>query len=266
MIKEAIARVGLRMLLPSLDGSGSQLDRLMAKAVRLQFGQQSDEDFRMQLEDFYSRTNCQSLIEDLRFPELRTALDRPHAYKVGVVRLASDPQRGGGLARVNPWRRRFGLLQHLHIRCDVLILRQGEQVPPHGHHRVVSGFYLLEGRVACRHYDRVREVGEHLLIRESLDLIHEEGGFTTNSESHHNIHWLQGIAPASYLFRVTVTETRSPTFGNYQIANERVYVDPTGPVNEEGLIRARYVSESVARSLVLCLQSATTSIGTAHST
>src|SRR5439155_16763172 len=134
--------------------------------------------------------------------------------------------------------------------CDVLILRQGEQVPPHGHHRVVSGFYLLEGRVACRHYDRVREAKGLLVVREALDAVLESGGHTTNSEFHHNIHWLLGLAPASYLFRFTVTGVPVRRFSLPERDGERIYVDPTAAPDPDGLIPAPYISIQAARKVL----------------
>ena len=115
----------------------------------------------------------------------------------------------------------------------------------------MSGFYLLDGEVACRHYDRVREEHNCLLVRCALDTIHQPGGYSTNSEYHHNIHWLQGIAQTSYLFRVTVTHTPTQAFGRSMGANERIYVDPTDQAGNDGLIRARYVSEEAAKKLRL---------------
>jgi hypothetical protein len=137
------------------------------------------------------------------------------------------------------------------VRSDVLILRRGETVPPHGHCRVVSGFYLLAGRVAARHYDRVREVGDKLLVRKVLDADLEPGGFTTNSEFFHNIHWLQGLADRSYLFRVTVTDTPVTAFGSSPGTHSRLYVDPTGEPDESDLITASYVQEEVAKRLFI---------------
>jgi hypothetical protein len=238
-------------MLPQFDSSSSRFDRLLGQAVRLQLGQMSDEEFRKALDEFFRGSNSRAVEDEICFERLRPILNRPDGYKAGVERLVGDDAAGRGRSRFNLWARRFGLLQHMHVRSDALILREGATIPPHGHCRVVSGFYLLEGRVACRHYDRVREESGSLLVRKALDLVHEPGGYSTNSEQHHNIHWLQGIAPVSYLFRVTVTETPTAAFGTADTTNERIYVDPTGPSGEDGLIRASYVSEERAKSLRL---------------
>src|SRR5207247_725562 len=111
----------------------------------------------------------------------------------------------------------------------------------------VSGFYVLGGRVAIRHFDRVQEQGPLVWVRKVLDAELDPGEFATNSEFYHNIHWLYGLAPVSFLFRVTVTGTPTPTFGSAgDAANERIYLDPSGPPNAEGLIAAPYIDHAAA--------------------
>src|SRR6516162_6401299 len=164
-LKRVVSKLLLRRMLARFDASDATLDRLLGHAVRLQLGTLGDEDFRLALKAFYDEADAPHLAAEVRFGELRCRLERPKGYKAAVTRLAGDGPARGLRSRLSPWHRRFGLLQHLAVRCDVLILREGEQVPPHGHHRVVSGFYLLEGCVACRHYDRVRESDGRLLVR-----------------------------------------------------------------------------------------------------
>jgi hypothetical protein len=215
----------------------------------LQQGGISDEEFRRALDEFFSQSDPHRLAHELRFDELRTALDRPNGYKIGIAGLVSDQSSSEYANRLSPWRRRFGLLRHLHVKCDILILRRDAQIPPHGHNRVVSGFYLLGGEVACRHYDRIREANGGLIVRQVLNAVHQPGGFTTNSEFFHNIHWLRGIAPASYLFRVTAAHTPTPVFSKVTSTRERIYVDPTSEPNMDGLIQAHFVTEDVAMTL-----------------
>ena len=154
-----------------------------------------------------------------------------------------------GWAATPLWRRRFAFLRQVGVRLDVLVLREGAQIPPHGHYGVVSGFCVLEGEVAFRHYDRVKESGESVYIRKCIDMIARPGEFATNSEYYQNIHWLCGVAPISYLFRVTVVGTQAKTFGSRQEKSERVYVDPTGSEDASGLVLAPYITHDQAASL-----------------
>ena len=247
-MKRFLARTLLRWQLPRLLGDPHPFNRLLGQAVRLQFGRVSDEEFRDELDRFYAQLDRPALMESLGFGALAERLNRPGGYKVEILGLRDDTS-GQTARKRGPWARRFALLRHLGVRSDVLILRNGEQIPPHGHYRVVSGFYLLDGEVAVRHYDRVREVGDRVQVRKALDTVLRAGGYTTNSEYRHNIHWLYGLAPVSYLFRMTVLGTPTATFGGPGRLGERVYVDPTGAPDADGLITAAYVSAGEAEKV-----------------
>src|SRR5262249_48164150 len=183
------------------------------------------------------------------FPTKADHLNGPNGIKMEILNLRVDASASAYRNVLQIWARRFALLQHLGIRSDVLILRKGEQIPPHGHYRVVSGFYLLEGEVGIRHYDRVRELGQSCLVRKVLDNVLTPGGFTTNSEFYHNIHWVYRLADVSYLFRITVRGTQTKTFGGQESASERVYLDPTGAPDENGLIAAPYITDQAAKNI-----------------
>lgn len=242
MLKRFLARHGARWILSRLLGDADPFHRLLGNAVRLQLGRIGDEEFRERLQQFYTTFDRKEWMHRVDSESLKERLARGGSYKAQISRLAGETPR-----RFSPWSRRFALLHHLGIRADVLCLRQDEQIPPHGHHRVVSGFYVLEGTVAARNFDRVREDGDRLFVRKTLDRVLNEGDCTTNSEFHQNIHWLLGMAPASYLFRVTVTGVPSATFSDDRHGGERVYIDPRGQPDAAGIINARYVSEIEAK-------------------
>jgi hypothetical protein len=247
-MKNLAARWALRWSLPRFTHDPDGFHRLLGEAVRLQLGRITDDQFRELFDDYYRTVDRQALMNCLEFEAKAKVLNRPGGYKLPVTRWGNDAaaDRPG---RFSIWDRRFGLLGRLGIRSDVLILRNGEQIPPHGHHRVVSGFYVLDGEVAVRHFDRVSPVPSGVRVRKVLDTVIGPGGYTTNSERHHNIHWLAGRAPTSYLFRVTVAGVPGRSFGEQVGTSERVYIDPTEPPDEAGLIVAPFVDEAAAKNL-----------------
>lgn len=249
-LKTRLARLSLRCTAPSLLADSDPFNVLLGRAIQLQLGMLAEETFRGQLDHFYQTLDRQHLAQQIDLEAKIAKLDGPKGYKVGISNLRDEstpsPWRPG-LRLV--WRRRMGLLNRIGVRSDILILRKGEDVPPHGHYRVVSGFYVLQGEVAIRHYDRVREEGDSVMVRPAVARILGPGGYTTNSEYHHNIHWLRGIADRSYLFRVTVSGTPVKTFGGHDQGHERVYIDPTGKADDNGLILAPYIDEKRAKEL-----------------
>lgn len=247
MMKRRLAKIALRLRLRRFLRDPESFHRLLGQAIQLQCGLLGEDPFRERLHAFFAALDRTAWKELAGFDALKKKLDCAGGYKTGIVRFGPEPGPLG--RRFTVWGRRFGMLGRLGVRSDVLILRQGEQIPPHGHHRVVSGFYVLDGRVAARNFDRVTETGDGVLVRKVLDTVLGPGGHTTNSEFHHNIHWLLGLAPVSYLFRITVTDVATATFGKAQDGHERVYVDPHGHADAAGLIAARYVSEAEARQV-----------------
>jgi hypothetical protein len=233
-----------------LSKEASSLYRLLAESISLQRGRIKAEEFRSRLDDFYAERNSNHLANEVELERKRPQLDRPNAYKVDVMSLASDQQ-----SRRKPWPmsliwgRRFGILRHLRVRCDVLTLNQGAQVPPHGHRGVVSGFYVLEGAVGIRHYDIVGPADDGVIVRRRLNIVAEPGGFGTNSDTHHNVHWLCGIAPRSYLFRISLTGVPSELPSEAEEGTDRLYLDPTAANDESRDAFAPFITSKEAKEL-----------------
>lgn len=247
MLKKRAADLLIRSRLQRMLRDPHPFNRLWGRAALLQFGKISDEDFRRDLDEFYSHLDVERCKRDIDFAGKVDRLSRSNGYKTDVLGLDGDSSSDGHRRWFDLWGRRFRLLRHLGVRSDVLVLRAGGQVPPHGHSQVVSGFFVLQGEVGIRHYDRVQEFPDHVLLRKVIDTSMGPGGYTTNSEYHHNIHWLFGLAPASYLFRFTVTDVPVRRFNSTAHSNTRDYVDPTIAPDASGLIPAPYITESEAK-------------------
>jgi hypothetical protein len=250
MLKQQAVRLVIRLLVPRLLRDPNPFNRLLGQATLVQYGRIPEEKLREELDTFYAGMDAQAAARDIDLSGKAERLNRPGGYKTDILGLTGDASGARSPGRFDLWARRFRLLRHLGIRSDVLIVRAGEQIPPHGHSRVVSGFYVMEGKVAIRHYDRVEELPEHVLLRKVIDTELGPGGYTTNSEYHHNIHWLRGIAPASYLFRFTVTGVPVRPFSASGGENSRIYVDPTVAPEASGLIRAPFISDQEAKKVV----------------
>jgi hypothetical protein len=249
MFKPQVVRLLVRLQLPRLLHHANPFNRLLGRAALLQFGRITDETFREELDAFYAQMDAGACKRDIDLAGKAERLQRPGGYKTDILGLEGDSSGAPSPGRFDLWARRFRLLRHLGIRSDVLIVRAGQQIPPHGHARVVSGFYVMEGKVAIRHYDRVQEFPEHVLLRKVIDTELGPGGYTTNSEYHHNIHWLLGMAPVSYLFRFTVTDVPVRPFSASDREGSRIYVDPTVPPDESGLIRAPFITDQDAKKV-----------------
>ena len=224
--------------------------RMLWSAVQLSRNQISPEEFRLELDRFYSSVDAKSLERNVGFEAIKKQLQQPGGYKNRISRFGSH-EPGRWASRFSPWERRFGLLARLGINSDVLLLRKGDSVPPHGHRGVVSGFLVMEGQVRIRHFDCIEQRQAGLVVRPTIDTVLCCGQFTTNSEYHDDIHWLQGIAEESFLFRTNVIGLSQTRWKEVTASSERRYVDPTQEAGADGRVFAPFVTAQHARSLLM---------------
>ena len=52
---------------------------------------------------------------------------------------------------------------------QIFALKKGRSVVPHGHNNMATAFLILKGQFHGRHYDRVEDEDEHMIIRPTID-------------------------------------------------------------------------------------------------
>ncbi|MBS0266849.1 MAG: hypothetical protein JSS02_33285 [Planctomycetes bacterium] len=117
---------------------------------------------------------------------------------------------------------------------QIFALQKGRSVVPHGHNNMATAFLILKGSFRGRHFDRIQDEDEHLLIKPTIDRTFKVGECSTVSDFKDNIHWFVALEDAAFIFNIHVTginpDNAEPT--------GRVYVDPNGEKLKDGLIRA----------------------------
>jgi len=242
-LKRSIARLVAPMLLRQLQSDADPLHQMLHDALRLQCGQQAEEDFRLALAAYYQSLDLEKHCHEIEYDRHRRLLIDHKGYKSRIISTRTQHKRS------RLWSRRFSILDHMGIHLDIMLLNQGEQVPPHAHTSVVSGFYILEGTVGLRHYNRLNELNRAFTLTKTIDREANSGDFATNSEFHDDVHWLYGIAERSFLYRVHAIHTPNQRLQQPAPLTERIYVDPTGEVNSKGEIIAPFINESDAHAL-----------------
>src|SRR6185369_2439827 len=58
-----------------------------------------------------------------------------------------------------------GLHTELSFGKQIFALKKGRSVVPHGHNNMATAFLILKGDLRGRHYDRVQDETDHILIR-----------------------------------------------------------------------------------------------------
>lgn len=130
-------------------------------------------------------------------------------------------------------------------RPKLFALAPGRAILPHAHRHIVSVFIVLEGRVFARHYDRVRDEADAVVIRPSSAGELGAGAVAAISETRDNVHWFTALEPAT-LFNFSVS--LPPLARTQPGAPGRVYLDPGGAPEREGVIRAPRTSLAQLRA------------------
>jgi hypothetical protein len=120
---------------------------------------------------------------------------------------------------------------------QVFALAKDRSVVPHGHNNMATAFLILKGTFRGRHYDRLEDDGQHIIIQPTVDRSFGEGEHSTVSDFKDNVHWFTATSERAFIFNIHVMGV-DPAKKN----TGRVYLDPNGEKLADGRIRARRVS------------------------
>lgn len=128
---------------------------------------------------------------------------------------------------------------------QIFAMKKGRSVVPHGHNNMATAFLVLKGDLRGRHYDRVEDGKEDILIRPTIDKIFKPGDHSSISDYKDNIHWFKAETEPAFIFNIHVMDvTPSSTR-----PTGRVYVDPQGEKIAGNLIRAKRLGYQEAHKL-----------------
>ena len=128
---------------------------------------------------------------------------------------------------------------------QIFALKKGRSVVPHGHNNMATAFLILKGDLRGRHYDRVRDEAEHMIIRPTVDRKFGPGECSTVSDYTDNVHWFQAITEPAFIFNLHVMDLNPAS----KLTTGRVYIDPMGEPLAGGLARARLIDFKEANQL-----------------
>ncbi|HEV8058529.1 MAG TPA: hypothetical protein VGP68_01570 [Gemmataceae bacterium] len=185
----------------------------------------TDLEFQAKMEELYRKVNLPELLKLVQFDRLEKAAKFPDK---GAQSLGFDLSKVDGL----PKRVVFGK--------QIFAMKQGRSVVPHGHDNMCTGFIILKGEFAGKHYDRIEDNEDHYLIRPTIDRKFKPGECSTISDHKDNVHWFKADSPTGFIFNIHVMG-----YGPNNPKNSgRIYVDPEGPKAAGGLIVAKKMTSS----------------------
>lgn len=184
-----------------------------------------DTDFQAKLEGLYRRVDLPELLRFVQLDHLRQTVKYPER---GAASLGIDLTK----VEVLPQRLIFGK--------QIFAMRQGRSVVPHGHDNMCTGFIILQGKFAGKHFDRVEDHADHYLIKPTIDRSFAPGECSTISDHKDNVHWFKAESETGFIFNIHVMGYNPDNPKN----SGRVYVDPDGEKVAGGLIKARKISSA----------------------
>jgi hypothetical protein len=120
-------------------------------------------------------------------------------------------------------------------------LKKDRSVAPHGHNNMATAFLMLKGDCHGRHYDRVEDGKDFMIIKPTIDDRFEVGQYSTVSDHKDNIHWFKATSETAFIFNIHVLNVHAEV-----TRNGRVYVDPFGEKLAHGLIKAKTLNHKQA--------------------
>lgn len=187
-------------------------------------------EWQKQIETLYTKADVPSFLKLIDFEKLTKDLKlEAHGEKSLRVKF---PQVEGIPAKLA-----FGQ--------QIFALKQGASVVPHGHNNMATAFLMLDGEFHGRHYDRVQDEKEHILIRPTIDRKFTLGECSTVSDDKDNVHWFKALSPTAFIYNIHVMDVRPGS----KLTTGRVYLDPNGEKLGDGLIRAKRVDYDTVHKL-----------------
>jgi hypothetical protein len=179
-----------------------------------------DVEFQKKMEELYKRVELTELLELLD-------LDR-------VARTTKLPDNGASSSGID-LSKVEGLPERLYFGKQIFGLKKGRSIVPHGHRNMCTGFIVLRGTFAGKHYDRVEEHEKHYLIKPTIDRAFKAGEFSTISDHKDNVHWFKATSDQAFIFNVHVIAYDPKIEG----ASSRLYLDAEGEKVNGGLLLAK---------------------------
>jgi hypothetical protein len=134
-----------------------------------------------------------------------------------------------------------GLPTELVFGHQLFALQKDRSVVPHGHNNMATAFLVLQGGFEGKHYDRLEDGEDYMIVRPTIDRNFVPGECSTVSDHKDNVHWFKATTETAYIFNIHVLNV-DPEITR----SGRVYIDPLGEQLAGGKIKARKLQAAEA--------------------
>jgi hypothetical protein len=101
-----------------------------------------------------------------------------------------------------------GISEHYLFTGRIFGMKKDRAIIPHGHSNMVSCHRILNGEVLLKQYDRIRDEGDYMFIKQTIEETGSPGSFSSISDHKDNVHWLVTNTPYAHTFDVIVSNLK----------------------------------------------------------
>jgi hypothetical protein len=196
----------------SLDLKGKKLEQL---------------DWQKQVEELFSKVDLPELLQFINFDKLSANVKFKERGELSLQATLPEVE---------------GLPTKLVFGHQVFALNKGRSVVPHGHDNMATAFLILKGNFHGRHFDRLEDEKEHMIVKPTIDGSFAPGSFSTVTDLKDNVHWFTAKEDGAFIFNIHVMSVKPGRTG-------RVYIDPAGEKLAGDRLRCRKINHVQAETL-----------------
>lgn len=137
---------------------------------------------RIELKEFLTFIDFEKLTEHFEYPDLGV-----NTKQVKFPKLKDLPENTAFVKKI------FGM-------------KKGRAIIPHGHSNMASAHLILQGECLLRHYEKVKEEKDHLLIKPTIEKTAKIGNYSSISDEKDNVHWFIANSGTAFTFDVIMLD------------------------------------------------------------
>ena len=99
-------------------------------------------------------------------------------------------------------------------------MKKDRAIIPHGHSNMASAHLILNGEMHLRHYEKIRQENENLIIKPTIDKVVKIGESSSISDEKDNVHWFVANTKTAFTFDVIMLNLNNKP---YNIHNLDIY-------------------------------------------
>ncbi len=141
-----------------------------------------------------------------------------------------------------------GLPENTLFYKKIFGLKKGRSIIPHGHSNMASAHLVLKGDFSLKHYDKIQQEENHLIVKPTISKQIHPGSCSTISDERDNIHWFIADSETAFTFDVIMLNL-----------NQAAY-----DIQNLDMLEAELIGEGLMRTPILNVETALKKYGKIH--